>query len=199
MKTIIMDTANQYLIIALYQDGKCLDFIQEEGNRRQSEYAIVRLQKLLEINNLTVLDFDEMVITIGPGSYTGVRVALTIAKTIAATTNIKVKTVSSLKAFAGMQRAISILDARSHKVFIGIYDQGHDIIEETIIPIEKIEDYIKLYPDYSLVGDVSLIHQEEKKMNLVEHIYQLSRNGNDVQDVDNLVPCYIKEVEAKKL
>ena len=57
--------------------------------------TIVYLQKLLQENYLKMSDFDEMVITIGPGSYTGVRVALTIAKTLNATMNIKVKTVSS--------------------------------------------------------------------------------------------------------
>ena len=78
-------------------------------------------------------DFDEMVITIGPGSYTGVRVALTIAKTLNATMNIKVKTVSSLKAMAGMKKAISILDARSHKLFLGIYNEGKVIVDDCLI------------------------------------------------------------------
>ena len=91
MKTIVMDTANKYLVVALFEDGKCIDKIQQEGNRKQSEYAIVCLQELLEKHQLQILDFDEMVITIGPGSYTGVRVALTIAKTIAATSSIKIK------------------------------------------------------------------------------------------------------------
>ena len=124
MKTIIMDSANKYLVVALYEDEKCLASLQEEGNRKQSEYAIVYLQKLLQENQLKISDFDEMVITIGPGSYTGVRVALTIAKTLNATMNLKIKTVSSLKAMAGMKKAISILDARSKKLFLGIYNEG---------------------------------------------------------------------------
>ncbi len=97
MKTIIMDSANKYLVVALYEDEKCLAFLQEEGNRKQSEYAIVYLQKLLQENQLKISDFDEMVITIGPGSYTGVRVALTIAKTLNATMNLKIKTVFFVK------------------------------------------------------------------------------------------------------
>ena len=48
MKTIVMDTANKYLVVALFEDGKCIDKIQQEGNRKQSEYAIVCLQELLE-------------------------------------------------------------------------------------------------------------------------------------------------------
>lgn len=199
MKTIVMDSANQFLVVALFEDGKCLDKIQEMGNRRQSEYAIVYLEKLLKAHHLQVLDFDEMVITIGPGSYTGVRVALTIAKTIAATTSIKIKTVSSLKAIAGMKSAISILDARSQKVFLGIYHEGKAIKEDCIIPIDQINHYLQLYPDFEVVGDTSIIGKKEKDIDLALQIYELSQYEDYVSDIDNLVPEYIKDVEAKKI
>ena len=38
MKTIVMDSANKYLVVALYENQKCLASLQEEGNRKQSEY-----------------------------------------------------------------------------------------------------------------------------------------------------------------
>lgn len=199
MKTIVMDSANKYLVVALYEDGKCIDKIQEIGNRKQSEYAIVYLEKLLQKHQLKVLDFDEMVITIGPGSYTGVRVALTIAKTIAATANIKIKTVSSLKALAGMKKAIAILDARSQKVFLGIYNQGQTIVEDCMIELNQVDQYIQQYSDYELTGDISLLGKTEKEVDLATHIYELSRLEDDIADVDNLVPEYIKEVEARKI
>ena len=50
MKTIVMDSANKYLVVALYENQKCLASLQEEGNRKQSENAIVYLQKLLQEN-----------------------------------------------------------------------------------------------------------------------------------------------------
>ena len=59
MKTIVMDSANKYLVVALYENQKCLASLQEEGNRKQSEYAIVYLQKLLQENYLKMSDFDE--------------------------------------------------------------------------------------------------------------------------------------------
>ncbi|MGN1182135.1 MAG: tRNA (adenosine(37)-N6)-threonylcarbamoyltransferase complex dimerization subunit type 1 TsaB [Faecalibacillus sp.] len=199
MRTIVMDSANKYLVVALYEDGQCIDKIQEIGNRKQSEYAIVYLDKLLKDHDLKVLDFDEIVITIGPGSYTGVRVALTIAKTIAAVSSIKIKTVSSLKALAGMKKAISIIDARSHKVFLGVYDHGQIIKEDSMIAVDELEDYCRQYSDYELVGDLSILGLEEKEVDLAEQIYQLSLEEKYVQEVDHLVPEYIKEVEAKKI
>ena len=189
MKTIVMDSANKYLVVALYENQKCLASLQEEGNRKQSEYAIVYLQKLLQENYLKMSDFDEMVITIGPGSYTGVRVALTIAKTLNATMNIKVKTVSSLKAMAGMKKAISILDARSQKF----------IVDDCLINIDEFENYQKQYSDYEIVGDTHLVGIPEKEVDLADHIYTLSTLEKEIENVDGLVPRYIKEVEAKKI
>ena len=144
-------------------------------------------------------DFDEMVITIGPGSYTGVRVALTIAKTLNATMNIKVKTVSSLKAMAGMKKAISILDARSHKLFLGIYNEGKVIVDDCLINIDEFENYQKQYTDYEIVGDSHLVGIPEKEVDLANHIYTLSTLEKEIENVDGLVPRYIKEVEAKKI
>lgn len=199
MKTIVMDSANKYLVVALYEDDKCIDKIQEIGNRKQSEYAIVYLEKLLNKHQLKVLDFDEMVITIGPGSYTGVRVALTIAKTIAATSFIKLKVVSSLKAMAGMNKAISILDARSQKIFLGIYEQGQTVVHDCIIEINQLDQYLKEFKDFELVGDLSILGKDDQDIDLAKNIYELSKLENYIDDIDNLVPEYIKDVEAKKI
>lgn len=199
MKTIVMDSANKYLVVALYDNHQCIASIQEEGNRKQSEYAIVYLQKLLQENHLKMSDFQEMVITIGPGSYTGVRVALTIAKTLNASMNLKIKTVSSLKALAGMKKAISILDARSQKLFLGVYDQGKTIVDDCMISLDEFESYQRQYPDFEIVGDTSLVGLTEHEENLAKNIYDLSLLEKEEENVDALVPRYIKEVEAKKI
>ena len=195
MKTIVMDSANKYLVVALYENQKCLASLQEEGNRKQSENAIVYLQKLLQENYLKMSDFDEMVITIGPGSYTGVRVALTIAKTLNATMNIKVKTVSSLKAMAGMKKAISILDARSHKLFLGIYNEGKVIVDDCLINIDEFENYQKQYSDYEIVGDTHLVGIPEKEVDLADHIYTLSTLEKEIENVDGVM---LESLEGSK-
>ena len=199
MNSIVMDTSNHYLVVALYQDDRCLDFIQEEGNRRQSEYELVKLQELLDRQEMELLDFYEIIITIGPGSYTGERVALTIAKTLVAVSSMKCKVVSSLKAYAGYDKAVSILDARSKKMYVGVYDNGKNVIDETLLPVDQFDTFIKQYPDYKIVGDVSLIGNKKTEVRLYETIYELSKLEDYVSNMDKLVPHYIKEVEARKL
>ena len=81
MKTLVMDTSNNYLAIAFYKDDKLIDQCKIEALKKQSELAIPMMQKML--GSVSLKDIDEMIIAIGPGSYTGVRIALTISKTLA--------------------------------------------------------------------------------------------------------------------
>lgn len=200
MKTLVMDTSNTYLVVALFEQGICIESVQEKGNKKQSEYAILKVKEILNHQQLTMLDIDEMVITIGPGSYTGVRVALTIAKTLASVTDIKIKCVSSLQAYAGNEDAISVLDARSNKVFVGGYSKGKTIVPETMIAIEEFSKIQKQYPDLKVVGDSYLVgYEDQGSVSLAENIYALACHQSYVQNIDTLVPHYIKEVEAKKI
>lgn len=199
MKTLLMDTSNTYLIVAIYDNDTCLAKIQEHGNKRQSEYALLHAHSLLQKQQLTMQDMDEMVITIGPGSYTGVRVALTIAKTLAAVTKIKIKAISSLKAYVGTGDGISVLDARSQKVYVGCYQQGKEIVPEQLLPIVDFEKFCIQYPTYVVYGDSELVGKQKQEVDLVDHLYQLSKTQEYVENVDALVPHYIKDVEAKKI
>ncbi|WP_294580707.1 tRNA (adenosine(37)-N6)-threonylcarbamoyltransferase complex dimerization subunit type 1 TsaB [uncultured Thomasclavelia sp.] len=199
MKTIIMDTSNSYLVIGLYQDGVALEKYQEAGNRRQSEDALLRLNELLNKHHWEILDVDEMVITIGPGSYTGQRVALTIAKTLAAISNIKIKAVSSLHGYAGNQKAISVIDARSQKVFVGVYNQNKPVVADQLLDIADFSSFKQNYEDYQVVGDSQLVGYESKPVDLCQNIYDASLSYDYQSNVDNLVPQYLKGVAAKKI
>lgn len=199
MIKIILDTSNQYLVVALYKDEECLGKIQELGSQRQSENAIPYLQKLLDKNHIELLAVDEAVITIGPGSYTGVRVAMTIVKTLSVITSLKVKAISSLKAYAGYEKCISVIDARSKKVFVCIYEDGQAKMKETLMTIEEFKQLREEYKDYKVVGQTQVVGEEFVEVDLADNLYLLSANEPDVENIDALVPRYLKDVEAKKI
>lgn len=199
MKAIVMDTSNTYLVIALYENDKCIDKYQENGNKRQSEYALTYLSEMLEKNNFNILDVEEMIITIGPGSYTGQRVALTIAKTLAAISNIKIKAISSLHGYIGNNKAISVIDARSKKIFVGVYDNNKQVEADQMMLIENFAAFKQKYPDYPVFGDSEIVEYKHIDIDLCENIYQASKMAAFVENIDNLVPQYLKDVEAKKL
>ena len=198
MISLVMDTSNSYLAVGLYQDNVCLETFQEKGSRRQSEKAIPTLKEVLDRHHIALKDVNEMIITSGPGSYTGVRVAMTIAKTLAAVSNVKIKSVSSLATYAGMNQALSVIDARGHKVFVGVYENGLPLIKEQVMALEDFAQLRAEYEDFELVGEVGCLGLNEKECDLCANIYALGQMADPIKNVDLLVPTYIKDVEAKK-
>ncbi|MEG0366432.1 MAG: tRNA (adenosine(37)-N6)-threonylcarbamoyltransferase complex dimerization subunit type 1 TsaB [Coprobacillus sp.] len=199
MTSLIMDTSNQYLMVALYEDGKCLESIQELGSKKQSENAIPYLASLLEKHHKELLDIDEMIITKGPGSYTGERVAMTIAKTLSVIAPIKIKAISSLKAYAGMNKCVSVIDARSQKVFVGVFNEGKEIIKEQLVAIDEFNIFMKDYNDYMVVGQCDVVAYPDKEVDLGNNLYELSKDEEAIDNVDALTPYYLKDVEAKQI
>jgi tRNA threonylcarbamoyladenosine biosynthesis protein TsaB len=198
MISLVMDTSNSYLAVGLYQDNVCLEAFQEKGSRRQSEKAIPTLKEVLDRHHIALKDVNEMIITSGPGSYTGVRVAMTIAKTLAAVSNVKIKSVSSLATYAGMNQALSVIDARGHKVFVGVYENGLPLMKEQVMTLEDFAQLRAEYEDFELVGEVGCLGLNEKECDLCANIYALGQMADPIKNVDLLVPTYIKDVEAKK-
>ena len=198
MISLVMDTSNSYLAVGLHQDNVCLEAFQEKGSRRQSEKAIPTLKEVLDRHHIALKDVNEMIITSGPGSYTGVRVAMTIAKTLAAVSDVRIKSVSSLAAYAGMNQALSVIDARGHKVFVGVYENGIPLIKEQVVTLEDFAQLRAEYEDFELVGEVGCLGLDEKECDLCANIYALGQMADPIKNVDLLVPTYIKDVEAKK-
>lgn len=198
MISLVMDTSNSYLAVGLYQDNVYLEAFQEKGSRRQSEKAIPTLKEVLDRHHIALKDVNEMIITSGPGSYTGVRVAMTIAKTLAAVSDVRIKSVSSLAAYAGMNQALSVIDARGHKVFVGVYENGLPLIKEQVMTLEDFAQLRAEYGDFELVGEVGCLGLDEKECDLCANIYALGQMADPIKNVDLLVPTYIKDVEAKK-
>ena len=97
MYTILLDSSNTSLTVGLAKDGALLESISYEAWQTQSEHMIPELDSLLKKYNAQRKDIKDVVVAIGPGSYTGVRIAITIAKTIATALGVDVYTISSLR------------------------------------------------------------------------------------------------------
>ena len=200
MRSLLIDTSNRYLVIAAYEDDQLLKGIQEEGSKKQSEYAIPYIEAILNEHHMELFDFDEIVVTRGPGSYTGVRVGMTIAKTIKTVHPVRVKMISSLQAYAGMaKKTISVIDARSKKVFVGVYDNGEELEKECLMDISDFASFYKQYPDFQVVGDASLVGFEGHDVCLYENMHHLAKICKEVESVHDLKPTYIKDIEVKQI
>ena len=195
MITLCLDTSFHFLTLVLIQDSKVIASIQEEAYRQQSETILTRLDTLFKSNGIVPTQINEIVITDGPGSYTGLRIAMSIAKTLAAIAPIKLYTLSSLRLLAGMNDSVGVLiDARANRVYFAHYDQGKVLIEDGIYTLEEAENYCK--DCLSVYGHLSLLNKQDVWPSYSGHFLVLRNEWREVTDVLNLSPRYFKDHEA---
>ncbi|MDN6519057.1 MAG: tRNA (adenosine(37)-N6)-threonylcarbamoyltransferase complex dimerization subunit type 1 TsaB, partial [Enterococcus sp.] len=130
MKLLAMDTSNQTLAVAVLEDEKVLAHFQLNRKMNHSLTLMPAIESVMQASGLTPADLDRIVVAKGPGSYTGIRIAVTTAKTLAETLKIQLTTVSSLAVIAGNVQTekviIPLIDARRNNVYAGAYrwEQG---------------------------------------------------------------------------
>ena len=193
MISLFLDTSTKYLCIGIAKDHNVIYKFQQEALKQQSELTIPFLAKALNENNLTLNDVDEVVVTIGPGSFTGIRIGMCVAKVLASMKNIPLKAISSLNAYASLGNKIVVLDAKAKRVYLGIYKDNQKVIEETVIEIEKLKEMLVDYKDYDVVLDSYLLNLESEEIDVIENMNRISLTTQSVDNVDSLVPIYLKD------
>ncbi len=145
MITLSMDSAYKNLIIGLYKDGSLIDGVAKEAFKKQSETIFVELNALLDRNQMTYDAIDEVLITDGPGSYTGIRIAMTIAKVFCTTKHIPLSCISTMQLYAGMEESANvILDARGKRAYVAHIEKGVIIGDTQILDVEAIPAFLQL-------------------------------------------------------
>lgn len=126
-----IETANAPLSIAVVKNGKLLAEITQNIKLTHSVGAMPTIEELLNKVGLTPSDLDAIAVSEGPGSYTGVRIGVTIAKTLAWTLKKPLVGVSSLQVMAAnvndkYSYICPIIDARRHHLYTAVY-KGDDM------------------------------------------------------------------------
>lgn len=193
MNRLFIDTSTKYLCIGIAKDEKVIYKFQQEAIKKQSELTIPFLQKALKENNLELKDIDEVTVTIGPGSFTGIRIGMCVAKVLASLNNIPLKAISSLNSYASLGKKIVILDAKAKRVYLGIYNDNKKVIDECVVEISTLKEMLKDYPDYDVVLDSCLIDLDSEEIDVIENMNRISLTSDVVENIDSLVPIYLKD------
>ncbi|WP_342580541.1 tRNA (adenosine(37)-N6)-threonylcarbamoyltransferase complex dimerization subunit type 1 TsaB [Ureibacillus sp. FSL W7-1570] len=131
-----IETSNKPLSVAIAKDGQVLAEIVQNSNMTHSVTCMPAIEEVFRKANLQPADVDAIAVSEGPGSYTGLRIGVTIAKTLAWTLKKPLVGVSSLKVLASNAELYNgticaLFDARRKNVYAAAYC-GMDL--NTIIP-----------------------------------------------------------------
>lgn len=199
MKTLCMDSAHKHLVIALIEDGQIKAAFEKECWKRQSETLFPELMNCFQNAGWSVDDVNEVVISDGPGSYTGVRIAMSVAKVLCTSKNIPLSCISTLQLYAGLsEHTYVLLDARSKRAYFAHYHLGKAIGDEIVTTLDDITNRISAEP-YRVVGDVDLLHQEKKSVSLAENFCDLLPYARKIDNIHSLTPRYLKDNDAYKV
>ncbi|MCF0115854.1 MAG: tRNA (adenosine(37)-N6)-threonylcarbamoyltransferase complex dimerization subunit type 1 TsaB [Erysipelotrichaceae bacterium] len=198
MITLCMDTSHKLLVVALLKDNEVLASTQMVCFKRQSEELFPQIEALMQHCELTPDDIGEVVITKGPGSYTGVRIAMCVAKVLCSTKHIPLYSLSTLQLYAGVKdKTCVLLDARGKRAYVGFYDKGIKVKEDSVDYVEVIKNELE---GYDLVGDISLVSDKEDTYpNVGECFLALKDMWKLEENVHAVVPEYLKDAEAYKV
>ena len=194
MYQLLLDSSNKYLSVGLSKHGKVVDKIFYEAWQRQSEMMVTEVDNILKRNNIDKSELDGVVVGVGPGSYTGVRIGVTIAKTIAYALKIKLYAKSSLSLLKHQEfPTICVFNARSGRSYFGVY-KGHEVlVKDTVLENAEVIEYINNHQDYILCGDTYQLGLESSKFDVIDNLADF--NKNEEVDPFKLKPVYLKDLE----
>ncbi|MDT6980068.1 tRNA (adenosine(37)-N6)-threonylcarbamoyltransferase complex dimerization subunit type 1 TsaB [Levilactobacillus zymae] len=221
MKVLAIDTSNRPLSVAVLEDETVLATITVTVHQKHAEYLLPEIERLLKMADLQPTDLDRIVVAAGPGSYTGIRIAVTTAKTLASTLNIDLVAVSSLATLAAnvpVEGALvaPMFDARNQNVFAGLYRihegapvpviaDAHTDVTAFLAAVKEYAEPVWFLGDASHFSDLiaTTISAATPTVSAWVNLPQVATIGllgqhlAPVKDVDRFVPNYLRLTQAE--
>ena len=204
MTFLAMDTSGAVCVLALAEDdGSVRAASVFESKRTLSVRLLGEVDALLTRNSLTLAEMTGYAVGLGPGSFTGVRVGVTTAKTLAQVTGHPLVGIGTLDAYASVlarleQPVMPVLPSRRGEVYAALYRQGECVDAPFAVSLEEIGARLKatgallcgdtrVLPDWTGPALTQLWTPPEGLAQIAARRFQ---NGN-TDDLLSLVPLYV--------
>lgn len=194
LKRLVIDSATKYLYVALFDGYECIGVYYQAGKNDHSVHLMPEIERILSENKVKVKDLDELYIGIGPGSYTGLRIGVVIAKMFGWNNDIPVYTVSSLcmmaSGYNGEGLILAEIDARRGNSFLGLYEISNGVIslkeKEQLVNLEEYKAQIN--------GEFVTVSNGEPNIQMIIE----SGVFEKVENIHALDPNYMRITEAER-
>ena len=185
MITLFIDTHYKDILLYLFKDNDLLDKKVLLGVKSTSVETMPALIDLLNVNNLKVNNINKIAVCKGPGSFTGTRIGVTIAKTLSYANNIPIVSLTSLDLIGlnlDNESYVGVLE--NNGAFVCLYNKG--IIDD--IKYYKLSEYNLFKENNKVVDNIEI--NNNKLINFI--------NGLKEENVHNVNPMYVKNIEGLK-
>jgi len=209
-----LETSSKNCSVSLSSNGNLIDsFDLEDQKYRHSELLTSSIQNILTENNLNVEDLSAISVGIGPGSFTGLRIGLSVAKGLCYPHKINLISISSLKILANSvssrsENTISLINDKGNYYYISMYNNELDEIFPAKIQLID-NDYMDSIIDTStniivntsdafnyinkLLGNkVNVIKRTISSINMIDLSHN-SLNAQIFEDIAYIEPMYVKK------
>lgn len=185
MYKLFIDTHSNLITISFIRNNETFTKTLE-SEHGHAEVFLPLFKQMLKEKDIKFNDIEEIIAVYGPGSFTGIRIGLTMAKILSYTKNIPVKLISSLEGYlvsteTKNNKLSYIEDARG--AFVLAFDKNNKVM----LKEQYLEEYENLLTEYEIVPN---------KFD-IEKIIEYSKNI-EYTSVHNIKPNYVKKIEAEK-
>ncbi len=198
MISLFLDTSLEKLRTAIIKDGKILSKYEEDTPNMHSVYATSFVKKSLDEAGIDANDIDKIMVVNGPGSFTGVRIGVTIAKTYGFLIKKEVTPISSLKCMAISKEhkgnVMCLISARRNNYYMGLYDENNNpIVDEEFVDDIKVMELVNRYNpivisnDYNVLGNIKF---DKVNLDIIKIVYYYM--DKESINAHKLVPNYLK-------
>ena len=210
MKVLAFDTSSKALSLAILEDKQVLAETTINIKKNHSITLMPAIDFLMASLDWTPKDLDRIVVAEGPGSYTGLRIAVATAKILAHTLNIELVGMSSLLALVPYQQEglfVPLMDARRNNVYAGFYENAKPVMPEAHLPFERVIELIEGASQVTFVGEVGpFVEQIQEHLPRTNFKETLPSAANlallawdkEADSLHDFVPNYLKRVEAEE-
>ena len=201
MNYLAFDTSGMHLTVGV---GGKSNYVKEikECFHSHSVILMKEIESVLACAKLTLDDIDVVACSVGPGSFTGIRIGVSTAKAFAYALNKKVLSVTSFESLAyntnEKVKKLTLVDARHDNFYAcGFSENNEVIIEPCFLSKDKIID---LYKDFLIISDTKIEGMETKVGDIGYGFIEAVENNLEraTLDEETLIPLYVKKSQAEE-
>jgi universal bacterial protein yeaZ len=220
MKILAIDTSTTHSSCAVMDDNNIVGDFSINQSMSHNEILLVMVDEMLKKLNIDIEDIDLFVAVTGPGSFTGIRIGVTVVKALAMALNKPIVAVNTLEALSfgvfSDKKKIPLIDARGERVYYGVYEgiNNKNIVAPALLTIDELLNEFSDKGEFVFVGDCVNLYKdrilENKNFEITPACLNscISKNAcvigkqkyerGDISDCFSLSPEYVRLSQAQR-